>query len=98
MPHRPMWHQKLPLASAAVDVDIGRSLRQQAVNAAIVVNGHGGNYVLTKVAQEGNADNAIQISLYPSRDDWIDAHHAGISSNNHDDMHVGELETSILLA
>ena len=54
---------------------------------------------LANVAQEVNADNVIQIGLYPSRDDWTEARHAaGISSNNHDDMHAGELETSILLA
>ena len=49
--------------------------------------------------QEANADNAIQVGLYPSRDDLTEAcHAAGISSNNHDDIHAGELETSILLA
>jgi creatinine amidohydrolase len=84
---------------AAVVHDITRSLRQQDVNGLIVVNGHGGNYVLANVVQEANADNAVQVGLYPSRDDWTEARHtAGISSNNHDDMHAGELETSILLA
>jgi creatinine amidohydrolase len=69
------------------------------VDALIVVNGHGGNYVLANVVQEANADNGIQVGLYPSREDWTDARHAaGISSSNHDDMHAGELETSILLA
>ena len=49
--------------------------------------------------QEANADNAIQVGLYPRRDDLTEARHAaGISSNNHDDTHAGELETSILLA
>ena len=84
---------------AAVIGDISRSLRQQDVNALIVVNGHGGNYVLANIAQEANADKVIQLGVYPSRDDWTEARHAaGISSNNHDDMHGGELETSILLA
>lgn len=84
---------------AAVVGEISRSLRQQNVSALIVVNGHGGNYVLDNVVQEANADKAIQVGLYPSRDDWAEARHAaGISSNNHDDMHAGELETSILLA
>jgi creatinine amidohydrolase len=84
---------------AAVVGDISKSLRQQDVNALIVVNGHGGNYVLTNIAQEANADNVIQVGLYPSRDDWTEARHAaGITSNHHDDMHGGELETSILLA
>jgi creatinine amidohydrolase len=84
---------------AALVSDICRYLRQQDVNALIVVNGHGGNYVLANIAQEANTDNAIKVGLYPSRDDWTEARHAaGISSNNHDDMHAGELETSILLA
>ncbi len=83
----------------AVVGDISKSLRQQDVNALIVVNGHGGNYVLANIAQEANTDNAIQVGLYPSRDDWTEARHAaGISSNHHDDMHAGELEASILLA
>jgi creatinine amidohydrolase len=50
--------------------------RQQDVNALIVVNGHGGNYVLANVVQEANADNAIQVGLYPSRDDLTEARHA----------------------
>ena len=45
---------------AAVVGDIRRSLRQQDINALIVVNGHGGNYVLANIAQEANADDAIQ--------------------------------------
>ena len=84
---------------AAVVGDICRSLRQQDVNALIVVNGHGGNYILANIVQEANTGNAIKVGLYPSRDDWTEARHAaGTSSTNHDDMHAGELETSILLA
>ena len=64
-----------------------------------MVKGHGGNCVLANVVQEANVDNAIQVGLYPSRDDLTEARHAtGISSDNHDDTHADELETSILLA
>ena len=84
---------------AAVIADICRSLRQQDIHALVVVNGHGGNYVLGNIAQEANTEDAIKVGLYPSRDDWTEARRAaGISSTNHDDMHAGELETSILLA
>jgi creatinine amidohydrolase len=84
---------------AAVVGDVCRSLRQQDIHALVVVNGHGGNYVLASIAQEANTSNAIRVGLYPSRDDWTEARHAaGMISNNHDDMHAGELETSILLA
>ena len=93
-------HRELSATTlAAVIGDMSRSLGQQDVNALIVVNGHGGNYVLANIVQEANTVNAIRVGLYPSRDDWTEARHAaGISSNNHDDMHAGELETSILLA
>jgi creatinine amidohydrolase len=84
---------------AAVVADICRSLLQQDIHALVVVNGHGGNYVLANIVQEANTGNAIKVGLYPSRDDWSGARHAaGISSTSHDDMHAGELETSILLA
>jgi creatinine amidohydrolase len=88
-----------PTTLAAVVTDISTSLVQQGISALVVVNGHGGNYVLANVVQEANAKDTIKVGLYPSRDDWAEARHAAdISSNNHDDMHAGELETSILLA
>jgi creatinine amidohydrolase len=63
------------------------------------VNGHGGNYVLGNVVQQANADDAMRVGLYPSREDWTEARGAAdITSSSHDDMHAGELETSILLA
>ena len=88
-----------PATLAAVVTDIRTSLGQQGITALIVVNGHGGNYVLGNVVQQANADGAMRVGLYPSRADWTEARGAaGISSSNHDDMHAGELETSILLA
>lgn len=39
------------------------------------------------------------MALFPSRDDWAEARlGSGMSSAAHEDMHAGELETSILLA
>ena len=88
-----------PATVAAVVTDICSSLARQGVRALIVVNGHGGNYVLGNVVQQANADGATRVGLYPSRADWAEARRAaGISSSNHDDMHAGELETSVLLA
>ena len=65
----------------------------------IIVNAHGGNAVLTNVVQQANQrDHRIKVGLYPSRGDWVEARAtAGITSSNHDDMHAGELETSIML-
>jgi creatinine amidohydrolase len=89
-----------PTTLAALVSDIANSLVQQGATALIIVNAHGGNAVLTNVVQQANQrDGRIKIGLYPSREDWVEARAtAGITSSNHDDMHAGELETSILLA
>lgn len=63
----------------------------------MIVNGHGGNYVLNNVVQEANVVEP-RMSLFPTRDDWAKARDAaGLSSHAHEDMHGGEIETSILL-
>jgi creatinine amidohydrolase len=73
---------------------------QQAVTRLIIVNARGGNAVLTSVVQQANQrEGRIKVGLYPSREHWTEARAAaGITGSNHDDMHAGELETSILLA
>ncbi|MEE6167683.1 MULTISPECIES: creatininase family protein [unclassified Mycolicibacterium] len=79
--------------------DILDSLGSQGIRGLIIVNAHGGNYVLSNVVQEANAQSQARVGLYPSREDWAEARRAaGITSTAHDDMHAGELETSILLA
>jgi creatinine amidohydrolase len=85
---------------AAVVSDVVDGLVQRAVTGLIIVNAHGGNAVLTNVVQQANQRGGrIKVGLYPSREDWTEARAAaGITSSNHDDMHAGELETSILLA
>lgn len=85
---------------AAMVNDITESLAEQSFTALLIVNAHGGNAVLTNVVQQANHPNAaIRVGLYPSREDWTEARTAAaVTSSNHDDMHAGELETSILLA
>lgn len=85
---------------AAIVNDIIDSLTQQGTRGLIVVNAHGGNAVLTNVVQQANGSvGPMRVGLYPSREDWTEARTAAaITSSNHDDMHAGELETSILLA
>jgi creatinine amidohydrolase len=84
---------------AAVIADITASVTEQGIKALIVVNAHGGNNILTNVVQQTNAVGTTRVGLYPSREDWAEARQAaGITSSSHDDMHAGELETSILLA
>jgi creatinine amidohydrolase len=83
---------------SAVVVDIAESLVQQGINGLIIVNAHGGNAVLTNVAQQASLSGPLRVGLYPSREDWAEARVAAhVTSRTHDDMHAGELETSILL-
>lgn len=82
---------------AAIITDVAESLRRVGVDQMVVVNGHGGNYVLSNVAQEANTESR-RMALYPGRDDWEAARQqAGLASSSHDDMHAGEIETSLLL-
>jgi creatinine amidohydrolase/Fe(II)-dependent formamide hydrolase-like protein len=63
----------------------------------LIVNGHGGNYVLSNIVQQASVAGPV-MALFPARDDWNDARRgAGLTTDNHSDMHAGELETSILL-
>lgn len=84
----------------AIVADIRDSLIHHGIRGLIVVNAHGGNAVLTNVVQQANQPaRQLKVGLYPSREDWTEARIAAdITSSNHDDMHAGELETSILLA
>jgi creatinine amidohydrolase len=52
---------------------------------------------LANITQQANVADR-RVVLFPGRDDWNAAReHAGMATNGHDDMHGGELETSILL-
>jgi creatinine amidohydrolase len=73
--------------------DIAASLRKSGVPDLVVVNGHGGNYVLSNVVQESD-----RMALFPTEVDWAAARAAGRMATPVDsDMHAGELETSLLL-
>ena len=82
---------------AAIVSDVAASLQQSGIQRLVVVNGHGGNYVLSNIVQEHNVQGP-RLALYPGRDVWERARNAaGLESTGHDDMHAGELETSLLL-
>jgi creatinine amidohydrolase len=77
--------------------DVWTSLQQTGFDKLVIVNGHGGNYVLKHVAQQSNITKP-RLILFPTSDDWAKARiDAGMETSNHEDMHAGELETSILL-
>lgn len=81
----------------AVITDVCDSVTRTGPRALVVVNAHGGNYVLSNVIQEASAEGRA-MALFPTRDDWQDARSAAkLASSTHEDMHAGEIETSILL-
>ncbi|MDQ0380974.1 creatininase family protein [Amycolatopsis thermophila] len=78
----------------AVVSDIAASLRASGVGRLVLVNGHGGNHVLANVVQSAGG----AMVLFPSYGEWAAARvAAGVGTTNDEDMHAGELETSILL-
>ncbi|MFG2141448.1 creatininase family protein [Streptomyces sp. NPDC048650] len=80
-----------------VVTDIADSLRRSGIDSLILVNGHGGNYVLRNIVQESGG-TGTRMALFPGPADWDAARtRAGVETSAHSDMHAGELETSILL-
>ncbi|MEW2083981.1 creatininase family protein [Streptomyces sp. NPDC005283] len=94
------WPGTVSISAAtlyAVVRDIADSLRRSGIGALVLVNGHGGNYVLRNVVQE-SAGTGIRMALFPGSADWDAARaRAGVQTPSHSDMHAGEVETSILL-
>ncbi|MCO6006179.1 creatininase family protein [Actinoallomurus purpureus] len=81
----------------AIVTDVYDSVIRSGLSALIVVNGHGGNYVLGNVVQEANSQGR-RMALFPQHADWDDARVAGrLTTTTSEDMHAGEIETSILL-
>jgi creatinine amidohydrolase len=81
----------------AIITDIAASLATSGIHRLLIVNGHGGNYVLSNVVQEASVTEP-RMALFPGSTDWKNARAAGeLITDQHDDMHAGELETSILL-
>lgn len=87
-------------ASTLVNVveDVSADLARGGVERLVVVNGHGGNAVLTNVVQQANVARR-HMALVPTSYHWTAARAAaGCGATTHQDMHAGEAETSILLA
>lgn len=81
----------------AIVNDVYSSIVNSGLTSLVIVNGHGGNYVLANVVQEANA-HGKRMALFPSGGDWAGARQsARLVSSGHEDMHAGEIETSILL-
>jgi creatinine amidohydrolase len=94
------WPGTVSISAATLSAMIGDiygSLARSGLTSLVILNGHGGNYVLGNVVQEANAQGK-RMALFPSGADWADARRsAQLASPAHEDMHAGEIETSILL-
>jgi creatinine amidohydrolase len=81
----------------AIIDDVQSSLARSGIKYLVLVNGHGGNYVLSNVAQEANVTER-RVALFPGREDFqIARERAKMETTTSEDMHGGEWETSILL-
>lgn len=77
--------------------DIWRSLEASGAPGLLIVNGHGGNYVLQNVVQEINVAGP-RVALFPVSEDRAQARaDAKLVSTGAEDMHGGEFEVSLLL-
>lgn len=77
--------------------DVSNSLAYSGIKKLIVMNAHGGNYVINNFAQEKNLCQQ-QILLLPTKQQWQEALvRAGLEKTLDQDMHGGESETSILM-
>jgi creatinine amidohydrolase len=94
------WRATVSVPSAvlaAYVTGICDSVTRSGFRSLVLVNGHGGNYVLGNVVQEAGAAGR-RMALFPAKEDWRKARRdAGLDTTEHEDMHAGELETSILL-
>lgn len=77
--------------------DLVASIESSGIPLTVLINGHGGNYAIGNVAQELNASRA-RVFVTPTRQHWQAAMlHAGVEKTISEDMHGGEVETSILM-
>jgi creatinine amidohydrolase len=94
------WHGTVSISASTLHSmvnDIYCSVASSGLTGLVILNCHGGNYVLANVVQEGNAQGK-RMALFPSGTDWEQTRRsAGLVTSGHEDMHADELETSILL-
>jgi creatinine amidohydrolase len=94
------WAGTVSISATTLSVvvrDVADSLHRSGVGKLVLVNGHGGNYVLSNVIQEAGPTDR-RMALFPSMEAWAKARSAaGLATSADSDMHAGELETSLLL-
>lgn len=98
IPDRPGTVSITATTLASIIADIYESLRRGGIDRLILVNAHGGNYVLSNIVQTANTGLIPNLGLYPGKVQREAARAAaGMETGETADMHAGEFETSILL-
>ena len=87
-----------PATLSAVLRDIASSLNEQGISKLLVLNAHGGNFVLGPTIQEINYEYPdMLIIMAPEEWPTMEGGHP-IFEKPETDLHAGEIETSILLS
>jgi creatinine amidohydrolase len=67
--------------------DVAESLHRSGIDRLPIVNGHGGNYVLSNIVQQANVGRPW-MTLFPGRTEWETARAAaGLQTAASEDMH-----------
>lgn len=85
-----------PETLAAVVRDVVLSLRSQGIHKVVIINGHGGNFVLEPVIRELNLSHSDMMVIRPLFDGGFNV--ADLFEHGDVECHAGEIETSLMLA
>jgi len=86
-----------PATLASVLRDVARSLREQGIRRLLVLNGHGGNFILEPTIQAINRESPGCVAVMPA-EVWAAAEGSEQFFETADtEVHAGEVETSIQL-
>ncbi len=86
-----------PATLAAVLRDIARSLEEQGVRVLVVINGHGGNFILEPAVERLNRDLiSLKVLLAPESLALLPGQDRLFATADRE-VHAGEVETSVML-
>lgn len=86
-----------PATLAAVIRDVARSLREQGIRKLLILNGHGGNFVLEPIIQELNREYPYFTVIMPAEVWAVAEGDEAIYETATSEVHAGEAETSVQL-
>ena len=86
-----------PATLSAVIKDLVRSLHEQSIHNLLIVNCHGGNFILNPTIQELNHDYP-KMKIIISDETWpMFSNDIPIFEQPMTDLHAGEIETSLMM-